>query len=264
MRATAGWGGSDVCGAVLLLMLSAWPAPAQQADSARSSRTIGGAVTVTNNGISLLPTFSLGKPAAMFDMLVGTRKVSFEPQFRFALEGKPWSFILWWRYRPLRKGRFSASVGAHPAIVFETIPSSADGDSTETIIANRYLAAELSPRYSLSNRITLGIYYLYAHGFDPGGTKNTHFVTANATFANLGLAERLRLRIAPQVYYLRMDETDGYYATATVSLFYRDFPVSLQSIVNQAITTNIVTDDDFVWNVSLIYAFSREYESKLR
>jgi hypothetical protein len=48
-----------------------------------------GAITVTNNGISFIPTFSLGKPAVIFDFSVGQR-LSFDPQLRFALEGKPW------------------------------------------------------------------------------------------------------------------------------------------------------------------------------
>lgn len=48
-----------------------------------------GAITATNNGISFIPTFSLGKPAVIFDLSVGKR-LSFDPQFRFALEGKPW------------------------------------------------------------------------------------------------------------------------------------------------------------------------------
>jgi hypothetical protein len=252
------------CGAVLLLLLSSRAALAQRADSTRSSRTIGGAVTVTNNGISLLPTFSLGKPAVIFDMSVAGPRLSFEPQFRFALEGKPWSFIFWWRYKLLRKGRFSVTTGAHPAVLFQTIPASTDTGSTETIVAQRYLAAELSPSYALSDGISLGMYYLYSHGFEQGATRNTHFLTLNANLTNLRLIEHLYLKVSPQVYYLRMDESEGFYATATVSLLRRNFPLAVQSIVNQSIKTNIVANGDFVWNVSLIYSFRREYESTSR
>ncbi len=67
----------------------------QTIDSTKSIGYFGGAVSVTNNGISLVPTFSLGKPAVIFDMVVGKRKLSFEPQLRFALDGKPWSFLFW-------------------------------------------------------------------------------------------------------------------------------------------------------------------------
>ena len=58
-------------------------------DSAASIGHFGGAISVTNNGISLIPTFSLGKPAIIFDMSAGKRRLSFEPQLRFGLDGKP-------------------------------------------------------------------------------------------------------------------------------------------------------------------------------
>jgi hypothetical protein len=38
-------------------------ASSQKSDSIKVTNYFGGGVTVTNNGISLIPTFSLGKPA---------------------------------------------------------------------------------------------------------------------------------------------------------------------------------------------------------
>ena len=51
--------------------------------------TVSGGITVTNKAISLIPTFTLGKPAAIFDFAVRKGAVSFEPQFRVGLNGKP-------------------------------------------------------------------------------------------------------------------------------------------------------------------------------
>lgn len=58
-----------------------------------------GVITATNNGISIIPSFSLGKPALMFELSMGTEKFHSDPQFRFAMEGKPWAFVFWWRYQ---------------------------------------------------------------------------------------------------------------------------------------------------------------------
>jgi hypothetical protein len=60
---------------------------------------IGGAVTVTTKGISTILNLTLGKPAAIFDMVAGKGKLCFEPQFRFALEGKPWCLLKQSRYK---------------------------------------------------------------------------------------------------------------------------------------------------------------------
>ncbi len=232
----------------------------QKVDSIKTINHFGGAVTVTNNGISLLPTFSLGKPAVMFDMSVGNKKLSFEPQLRFSLEGNPWAFLFWWRYKLLNTDKFQVKVGAHPAIAFKTVPTiSMNGDTNETIVAQRYLAMEFSPNYFITKNISIGIYYLHSHGFDEGATKNTHFVTINSNISNIKLSEQFFLKFNPQIYYLRMDELEGYYVTATFTLASRNFPLSLQSIVNQTIETNIPARNDFVWNVSLIYSFNKDY-----
>lgn len=45
----------------------------QNTDGTKVTSNFGGAITVTNNGISFIPTFSLGKPAAIFDMSVGRK-----------------------------------------------------------------------------------------------------------------------------------------------------------------------------------------------
>lgn len=241
---------------VSLLTLVAY---SQDTESTPVNRHIGGGVTLTNNGISLLPTFSLGKPAAIFDMTVGGEKLSFDPQFRFAMEGKPWVFIFWWRYKLVNNDKFRIHAGAHPAFMFRTIPVTTDGETTDVIEALRYVAGELSPNYMLTKNISIGMYYLYGHGFQTTATQNSHFLTLNSNFSNIRLSEKFYLKFNPQVYYLRMDKEDGFYITASLTLARRDFPLAVQSIVNQPFTTTIPGGEDFVWNISLIYSFHREY-----
>ena len=244
---------------VFMLSIVTHFAFSQDIDSTKSIKHIGGAVTVTNNGVSLLPTFSLGKPAALFDLTLGNKKLSFEPQFRFALEGKPWSFIFWWRYKLLNSNKFQINVGAHPAVLFKTVSITSNGVTTETIEAQRYLAAELAPSYFLKKDISIGMYYLHSNGFAESGIKNTDFITVNSNFSNIKLSKQFYMKFYPQIYYLKMDQQDGYYVTATVTLAKRLFPLSLQSIVNQTIKTDIPAKSDFVWNVSLIYSVRNEY-----
>lgn len=175
--------------------------------------------------------------------------------FLCALEGKPWAFIFWWRYDlPTTDSRLSVTVGAHPALIFRTIPASPAPGATDTIIAQRYVAAELSPKYSLTDHVSVGAYYLFGHGLESEGVRNTHFVNVNASLTDLALTEQLFFELSPRVYYLRMDDVGGYYATATGSFHWRDFPLYLESLVNRVISTDIVANS-FVWNVSLVYSF---------
>jgi len=230
----------------------------QNTDSTKVISNFGGAVSVTNNGISFIPTFSLGKPAAIFDMSVG-RKLSFEPQFRFALEGKPWSFVFWWRYKLVKTDRVAVTVGAHPAILFRTITDTVNGVSQEIIRAQRNVAFELSPSYYFTKSISMGMYYLYGYSFEKDVIKNVHYLTLNAGFSNIRLPFKFYFKFNPQVYYLKMDEQDGFYFSTVLTLANRKIPLSVSTLMNKIIHTNITASKNFVWNVSLIYAFNNKY-----
>lgn len=213
-----------------------------------------GTATVTHNGISLVPSFSLGDPAAIFDLKMAKGKFSFEPEMRFALEGKPWSFLFWFRYKAIQKERFSLRIGAHPAMNFRTVNVIRNGQAEELIETRRYIAAEIVPSYKISDKVSVGMYYLRGQGFDEG-VKQTNFLVLNSSFTNLFITEKFFLNISPQVYYLTLDNNQGFYAVAFITLGKKDSPLSISSILNKAIDTEIVPEDDFIWNISLNYSF---------
>lgn len=233
----------------------------QNTDSTKVVSHFGGAITVTNNGISFVPTFSLGKPAVIFDLSMG-RRLSFDPQFRFSLEGKPWSFLFWGRYKLLNTNKFSFNVGSHLGLPFKTTTEPINGITTEITTVKRYLAGELVPNYLLTKDIRIGMYYMYSRGIDDGTTRNTHFLTVNANFSNIRLTRQFYLKFIPQVYYLKMDQQDGIYFTSALTLANRKIPLSFSSIINKVIQTNITASKNFVWNVSLIYAFNKKYAER--
>lgn len=247
----------------LFFVLLSYPVIAfsQKADSTKVTSNFGGAVTVINNGISFIPTFSLGKPAAIFDMSVG-RRLTFEPQFRFALEGKPWSFIFWWRYKLLKTNKFGVTIGAHPAILFKTITETTNEVSQEILRAQRNVAAEISPNYFITKNISIGMYYLYGYCLENFSIKNTHFLTLNTNFSNIRLAYQYYMKFTPQVYYLNTDKQDGFYFTSALTLANRKIPLSVTTVINKVIRTNITGGKDFVWNVSLTYSFNKRYSEQ--
>ena len=176
-----------------------------------------------------------------------------------SLDGKPWAFIFWWRYKLIQKGRFRLTVGAHPGFLFKTKTITSSGVTSDIITTERYLAAELAPNLFLTKNTSIGCYYLRSIGFEESSIQNTHFVTINANFNKISLYKSYYLKFNPQVYYLKMDDNDGYYLTSTFTLAKTDFPFSIQSIVNKTIETSIQGSKDFIWNVSLMYSFGKQY-----
>ena len=220
------------------------------------------AISVTQNGFSFIPSFSLGKPAAILDLAIGNRRLSFEPQFRFALEGKPWSFIFIYRYKVVNRGKFQVSIGGHiPAIIFSSQSVSRNGVVDDAIISHRFLAGELLPVYTISKNISVGLYYLRGHGFQDDAVRDTNFLGLRGNFSNFKLIEPLYLQFIPQLYYLKIDNADGYYVTYTLTLAMKNFPLSISNIINKSIQTELQAKK-FDWNVSLVYSFDKNYIRK--
>ncbi len=107
----------------------------QSTDSTTKILNFRGSASITDNGFSFIPTFSLGKPAAIFNFNSNNgKRFSFEPEFRFSLlDAKPWSFIFIWRYKLINNPKLQLIAGGHlPAIPFRMIEYVRNGVTFKT------------------------------------------------------------------------------------------------------------------------------------
>ncbi|MBY0479333.1 MAG: hypothetical protein K2Q24_16920 [Chitinophagaceae bacterium] len=239
----------------LLFMLTAATTLGQQKDSIPRMVHFGGTITATQNGISLIPSFSLNRPAVLFDLNMGGKKLTFEPFLRFGTNGKPWAFVFWFRYKVATGNKFKMSIGAHPSYVFRNISNPPVPDAVQV---SRFAAIDFTPTFIVAKNISVGVYYLTSKGIDKSSVRYTHFITLNANFSHLKIAGKVYAKFNPQVYYLNMAGSDGFYVTHSLTLAHEKFPVSLQTIMNKAIRTEIA-GNSFVWNLSAIYSFNKNY-----
>lgn len=216
---------------------------------------VSGTISLTHNGIALVPSFSLGQPALLVDLKFRKDRFSFEPDMRFALEGKPWSMLFWLRYQVIKEKKFTLRTGIHPALNFRTVSVTRNGLTEDILEARRYLAGELAPTYKISKNFSLGMYYLHGRGFDEG-VKQVNFLVLNSNFNHLNISGEYFANFTPQVYYLTSDDLQGFYAAGFLTLAKKDFPISVTAIVNKALDTEIVPKDDFIWTVLLNYSFN--------
>ncbi len=245
----------------VLLLCTGLHSFSQVADSTKPIKHFSGTASITNNGIALVPNFSLEKPAVLFIMSLGGERFSFDPDIRFGLDGKPWTMLFWARYKLVTQSKFRLHTGAHLGMNFKSTAISINNIPSENSIARRYLAAELAPNYFFTKNISAGVYYLYSRGLDNGTTKNNHFVTLNANFSHLAVSKKFYLRFNPQVFYLYQDGREGYYTTGLVALAKNNFPLSLSYLVNKRISGNILSKY-LINSFSLIYSFNRKFIAK--
>lgn len=244
---------------ICILLIASLSCFSQTGDSTKVIHHFSGSVNVTNNGISLIPSFSLGRPATILLMSFGGERFSIDPDIRFGLDGKPWTFLFWARYKLATEGRFRMHTGVHLGMNYRTTQLRLNGAETENIIVRRYLAGELAPSYIVAKNISIGTYYLYSRGIDAGAVKNTHFITLNSNFSRIPITRQFYLRVSPQVFHLSQDRNTGQYFTSVFTLAKNNFPLSFSYFINKTIRTNIPGSKDFIWSLSLVYSFNQNY-----
>lgn len=216
-------------------------------------------ISITNNGFSAIPTFTLGKPAGVATFSIAGKRYSFDPEIRYSLAGKPWSFVFIWRYKMLDYNKFKLIVGAHlPAIAFRTIVEINNGQEEEVLVGQRFLPLEMIQTYIINKKCSIGLYSLFAKGLQIAGPQDTAFLSLNANFSNLNLGSNFEMRFNPQLFYLRSDHNVGTYFASGLTISNSKSPFSVSTMMNKAFKTEL-GGKDFNWNVSLHYAFGKKF-----
>ncbi len=215
-------------------------------------------VLVQTNGISTIPNLSLGKPAFTFDLKVG-RKLSFEPQFRFALTGKPWAIVFWWRYNVVSTNKFRLDLSTNYSFSYKTITVTTVGEPRELIRTTRYLVGAAAPEYFVNKYFSLGAYIFYSHGIEKFITRNTLMLSFRPSLSNIPITKDITARFNPEIYHLSMDDKEGVFFNARLSINRNNFPFSLSAMLNKPVKSNIPSEYDLLWNVGLSYTFSNKY-----
>ncbi len=232
-----------------------------QVDSLVKELRIGGNVGITNNGISIIPTFSLHAPALVSTLSFSNGgKFSIDPDVRLALDGRKGSALLWFRYKLVSAPKFRLIVGAHPAYNFALRTITENGQSWNITQARRFWATEIAPTYIVNNHFSLGLYYLNGHGLQDDGPKTTHFVTFNTSFTGIPVARNYTINFSQQAYYLQVDKGDGYYLFGSLGIVNTKSPLSIVATYNKEINSHVTGSRDFDWNVSLMYKFNKKYK----
>jgi hypothetical protein len=244
----------------ILILLSTLVSRAQN-DTLPSQFHFSGNVGITNNGISIIPTFTLNAPAFNSSLSFSNGgKFSIDPDLRFTFDGRKGGALLWLRYKLVSSTKFKFNIGAHPAYNFALRTITENGKTSQITQARRFLAAELAPSYIVNKHFTFGLYYLTGHGLQKDGPISTHYVTFNTSFVNLPLGGDFAINLFPQVYYLKIDNEDGYYLSGGAGVVNKNSPFSVIGFFNKELHSNITGSKSLIWNLTLSYRFNNKYK----
>lgn len=238
----------------IILILISVSVVAQKKDSLRQTEPLKATanIQVTNNGVSLFPNLMLGKPATIINATVGKKGIYFEPELRWRLNGDPWSYIFWVRYRPKRTQHFSWHVGAHPSYVLRETPVIVNGKTENRWISQRFFAGEVVPVWHHSPKFSLGLHILASKGLDAYGVQKSSYVSLQPRFPHIDVSDKFYLGFFPQVFHLSLDSNKGFYYSHFLTFNKKNLPIYLSTIFTYKVNSDIAGGKT-VWNIGLNY-----------
>ena len=241
----------------LIVLVFGLNVKAQSPDTiiAAPKTSFSGSVGITNNGFSIIPTFSLNSPAFIANLAWKRKRFSFEPDIRLVPKLNKGGLIWWLRYKVVDKKKFSLRVGAHPAFSLIRKPVTDNGVDREITEVLRFFAFEAVPSYTVNKYLGFSAMYLEGHGLQNHGPQITRVLFLNTNITDLKLGEKLKLGLFPSVFFLNTDGYRGDYLTFTASVSHCQWPIYLQSTINQTFKSNVPGNKEFMWNVLMGWKF---------
>lgn len=228
----------------------------REPDTTRSVFQFSGTISVTTNGISPIPAFSLDKPAVSAFLSLQRGRFQFDPEMAFSSRGVPWLLNNCFRYRVIEKPRFQLRTGLIWGVGYSYPEVVLNGSAREVAQAERFLWLELLPKYRITEKIALSARTFSGYNFEPGSPEYINYIALQGNFTQLKVYKALHLSLFPQLFYLNIDgAADGLFASGIVGLAHEQLPLVLSSQFNQTVTTTIAPDPGFKWNISLAYRF---------
>jgi hypothetical protein len=222
----------------------------EKADSLKTKLKAGATISLNSNGISVIPAFSLGKPAVMAEINLVKGRFSYDPILAYDLNLKPWVIDNWMRYKIIVKPSFELWAG----MVVSSYNS--EYQSSDELIwhSQRYFGYEMTTLYKFTQNSSLKFVYLNDRGQDEGTTKG-HFVNLEGAKSEIYIGENVFLNVNFQLFYIDYEgKNDGLFIAPKISSMVRDIPFFIYFQAVQPLHSNMSTSPGFRWNLGLAYS----------
>lgn len=228
----------------------------EQKDTSYVAIQFMGTISLTTNGISPIPAFSLEKPAILAFLSVRKNKFSYDPEMAFSIKGVPWFFNNNFRYRVVEKPSFEFRTGLIWGIGYLYPEVMLSGVKQRIAKAERFLWLELLPRYKVSEKVAISSTLWSGYNFETGSAKRINYVSLVGHITKIPLSQSFYCNFFPQLFYLKIDsQSDGFFVSGIAAIGHNKFPLLISSQMNTTLTTTISPNPGFKWNISLAYSF---------
>lgn len=206
--------------------------------------------SINSNGISSIPSFSLGAPAVIANPSLNYGRFNYEPVLAYDFDIQPWFIDNWFRYRIIDRPKFEFRTGVNFSMFFTDLRLS---DST-VLQGQRYWAAEFTSIYKPTESSFISAAYWNDRGQDRGTIKG-HFISLMAERSSIPLGRSLHLAANLHLFYINYTaDNDGLFLSPKITCSLKRAPASVYLHCIQALSSNIVPNPGFSWNLGISYA----------
>jgi hypothetical protein len=235
---------------LLFLLLNTWIL-SHKPDTLKTPLSIRGSIQLTNNAISPVPAFSLGKPALLTTLYLQKGRLAFHPEFNFDLEAKPWSINTWVRYQIIQQKKWDFTLGNNFSLFFK---KNNPALTKEEYQLQRYQAFEFNLGYHFNSMRGVNLMYWKSQSLDEVGIKNGLFIILAGQISDLWNGKNLRLSIRPSLFVIKNTAPfTGYFTSQISTLYLKKTPFNLSFQTVHPLHTE--PKSKFNWNVGLNFQF---------
>jgi len=221
----------------------------EKTDSIKAKLKASASISLNSNGISSIPAFSLGDPAAIASIALSKGWFSYEPTLAYGLDGKPWFIDNWFRIKWFNRPTFEFRTGMN----ISSFLSEYELPDGTILQCQRYFAYEVTGTYKFSPVTSLSLSYWNDNGQETG-TLQGHFIDLTGDRSDIAIGKHLLLGVNIQLFYINYNgNNDGLFISPRISLSVIKVPLSLYFQAIQAIVSNMSPFPEFQWNIGLAY-----------
>ena len=235
---------------LLFVLLNTWILSSNP-DTLKTPLSIHGNIQLTNNAISPVPSFSLGKPALLTTLYLQKGRFTFSPEFNFDLEAKPWSVNTWLRYQVIHQKKWDFALGNNFSLFFK---KNNPALTKEEFQLQRYQAFEFNLGYHFTKMRGVNLMLWKSQSLDEVGIKRGFFMMFVAQMGDLYNGKNIRLGIRPSLFVIDNSAPfTGYFASQISTIYFKKLPLNVSFQTVHPLHTEPETK--FNWNLGLNFQF---------
>ncbi|AFK04161.1 hypothetical protein Emtol_3028 [Emticicia oligotrophica DSM 17448] len=228
----------------------------EKTDSVQTQKNpiqISGNIQLTNNGISPVPAFALGKPALMTSFSIRKGNFSFSPAFNYGIDGKPWVSNSWLRVQ-FPSNKFTFRTGLNWSLFFKRTSITENAQTFEVQRANKYLEFEGAVSYKVAENASIQALCWYTKGMDIDAVKYGYFYSLSASINKIRINKDLKLTLRPNLFFIDNSiPFNGLFVSGIAIWSFKNLPISISMQAVKPLITK--PQSDFNWNIGLNFDF---------